>query len=102
MFVTQTIFIKIFIERNETNIMKKKFEIGDVFMTTDIFTGGQHSSIVADIQENKLICNSKYRELDGFHNVQDTYNILEDKKGEYIVLWEYHGEKAVLYACDIS
>ena len=78
-----------------------KFKIGDTFTSTCIFTGGIHKYIVkAIVQEKKnLVCHSIYNELDGTHELTDTFRIHEDKQGnEYIVLWEYNGEEGRYYA----
>lgn len=78
--------------------MKKKFEVGQVFCSTDIFTGGRMYYTVTSRTETEIICNCSDVELDGTHNREETFEVLTDDKGEYIILWEYLDHKGYMYA----
>jgi len=75
-----------------------KFQVGDKFCSTDIFTSGQMYYEIVSRTETEITCDCTDVELDGTHNRQETFEVLTDDKGEYIILWEYLDHKGIMYA----
>jgi hypothetical protein len=74
------------------------FEVGYIFESTCIFTGGSHEYKVVSRTDTELKCESFYCEMDGIHKVTEAFEIHKDEDGrEYIVLWEYKGEQGRHY-----
>jgi len=82
--------------------MARTFMKGDAFTSTCIFTGGKQFYKVVQRKEDVLICDHSANEADGIHENQETFEIHKDGEREYVVLWEYKGTSARLYADDVN
>lgn len=79
----------------------KRFEIGQTFCSTSIFTGGTQEYIVTKRTEREIFCNVLRHEIDGTHTGEETFEIHTDDNGdEYIVLWEYCGHHGIISASE--
>ena len=79
----------------------KRFEIGQAFCSTDIFTGGIQEYIITNRTETEIFCNVLRNELDGTHTGEETFEIHTDDNGnEYVVLWEYHEHRGIVSASE--
>lgn len=79
-------------------VIMQQFRVGMSFRRTCIFSGGVQTSTIIKRDGNHIVCSQVNYEQDGVHNVTEEYDIFTDNKGEYIVLWKYHGESCILYA----
>ena len=77
----------------------KQFQIGQHYMWTCWFSGGQSFYKVKDRTEDRVLFAEYRREADGDYELTTEYEIRTDKNGdEYIKMCEYHGEEGRLYA----
>lgn len=85
----------------ETNA--RLFEVGQHYMWTDWFSGGQNFYTVTDRKGDTVVF-SEYRvELDGEYKLKENFEVLRDENGdEYIKMCEYRGEEGRLYAEEVE
>lgn len=77
----------------------KRFELGQTYEKVDWFTGGVHEYICTSRTDKTVKFSPVYHEIDGTHHVkQELHDILTDDEGEYVVLYEYQGEKNCIRA----
>jgi hypothetical protein len=87
----------------ETEPKPKRFEIGQHYMWTDWFTGGQSYYVVAGRTNGRLALVEYRRELDGEYKGTENFKILTDENGnEYLHMCEYRGEEGRLYAEEVE
>lgn len=77
-----------------------KFEVGQKFNATCIFTGGTSTYTIVARELDIIKCESIKIELDGVHHVAEEFKIeLDSETGEEkIELWSYCDHKGYLYA----
>ena len=83
----------------EGDDIPKRFAVGQEYMWTDWFTGGQSWYTVKEITNNKVVFSEYRREIDGEYEMEEKYDICTDESGnEYLVMCCYRGEEGRLYA----
>lgn len=83
----------------QENIKPKRFEIGQHYMWTSWFTGGQSYYVVVGRSGDRLVMSEYRREIDGEYEKTENFKILTDENGnEYLKMCEYRGEEGRLYA----
>lgn len=81
----------------------RRFEIGQHYIWTDWFSGGQSYYVVAGRTDGRLALAEYRRELDGEYEGTENFKILTDENGdEYLHMCEYRGEVGRLYAEEVD
>ena len=80
----------------------RKFEVGQHYVWTDWFTGGQSYYTVMERTPGRLVMAEYRREIDGEYELTENFKILTDDNGdEYLHMCEYRGEEGRLYAEEV-
>lgn len=81
----------------------EKFIIGQSYTSYCWFTGGRSEMLCVDINNDrtKVTFEVLAHEIDGTHKMEESYDIQKDDGGEYIVIYEYHGEKNVVRGSEV-
>ena len=80
----------------------KRFEVGQHYMWTSWFTGGQSYYTVKDVTETKVVFSEYRREIDGEYEMEEEYEICTDENGnQYLVMCHYRDEEGRLYAEEV-
>lgn len=81
------------------NIKPKRFEIGQHYMWTSWFTGGQSYYTVKEVTDNKVVFTEYRREIDGEYEIEEEFDIHTDEdENQYLVMCTYRDEEGRLYA----
>ena len=77
----------------------RKFEVGQHYMWTSWFTGGQSYYTVKEVIDTKVVFAEYRREIDGEYEMEETFEIHTDENGDqYLVMCHYLDEEGRLYA----
>lgn len=77
----------------------KRFEVGQHYIWTSWFTGGQSYYTVKQITDTKVVFAEYRREIDGEYEMEETFEIHMDENGDqYLVMCHYLDEEGRLYA----
>ena len=76
-----------------------KFKVEGIYSSTDLFTGGIHVYRCLMRNDQVVTLAPVYYELDGVYKKRDeSFEIHNDKDGEYVVLESYKGKEHRMYA----